>query len=164
MRLRPLEAERLTLAAEVGTTTTDTVPANDTDEDSIRPRLATVDVDVDTGKRRLDPGEPMSVVTEIRTNGRPANDARVCVRLPDALAISKRGGARLRNGQACWRADRIAANRSHRYRLRVRALGVNRPRRVTLTATVTGPGIRTRRATVRVLVLPAQAAPSPVTG
>ena len=112
VRLRPQEAERLTLSGEVTTTTTDAVAENDTDEDSIRPRLATVDVDVDTGKRRLDPGEPMSVVTEINTNGRPANDARVCVRLPDALAISKRGGARLRNGQACWRADRIAANRS----------------------------------------------------
>ena len=162
VRLRPQEAERLTLSGEVTTSTNDTVAENNTDEDSIRPRLATVDVDVDTGKRRLDPGEPTNVITEIRTNGRPATDVSVCVRLPDALTIAKRGGARLRNGQACWQIERVAANRSRRFRLRVRALGVGRARRVTLTAVVRGSGIRTRRARATVVVLPAQA--PPVTG
>ena len=162
VRLRPREAERLTLSGEVTTSTNDTVAENNTDEDSIRPRLATVDVDVDTGERRLGPGEPTNVITEIRTNGRPATDVSVCVRLPDALTIAKRGGARLRNGQACWQIERVAANRSRRFRLRVRALGVGRARRVTITAVVRGSGIRTRRARATVVVLPAQA--PPVTG
>jgi hypothetical protein len=150
------------LSAEVSTSTNDTVAENDSDDDSIRPRLAVVDVDVDTGERRLDPGEPTSVVTEISTNGRPASDISVCVRLPEALTIAKRGGARLRNGQACWQVDRIRANRTRRFRLRVRALGVSEARRVTVTAVVRGSGIRTRRARATIIVLPAQA--PPVTG
>ena len=141
---------------------TDTAPPNNTDEASIDPRLAVVDFDLDTGDLRLRPGEPMNVVMEIGTNGRPVNDASICVRVPDALAISKRRRARLRNGQACWQIDRLAANRSRSNRLRVRALGVSQARRVTFIAVVRGTGIRTKRARATVLVLPAQA--PPVTG
>ena len=164
VRLRPQEAERLTLAAEVTISGNDTAPANNTDEDSIRPRLATVALAVDVAETRLSAGEATELVARLRTRGRPANDARVCLRLPEELAISKAGGARLRNTRACWQLDRLAASRSRGFRLGVRALGINRARRVDLTATVTGPGIRTRRARVSLLVLPAQAPPGGVTG
>jgi uncharacterized repeat protein (TIGR01451 family) len=163
VRLRPLEAQRLTLAAEVRPAETDAVPPNNTDEASIDPRLAVVAVAVDASSRRVDPGEVISVVTTIKTRKRrPAWATRVCVRIPDGLAVVHPGGARLRDGRACWRIRRIAGNRSRRLRLQLRAVGRDRPRRVTLTGIVTGPYVRDSRAQVSVLVLPAQA--PPVTG
>jgi uncharacterized repeat protein (TIGR01451 family) len=163
VRLRPLEARRLTLAAEVRPAETDSVPPNNTDEASIDPSLAVVAVDVDASRRRVDPGEAVSVVTTIKTRRRrPARRTQVCVRIPGGLAVLRRGGARLRDGRACWRIRRIPGNRSRRFRLQLRAVGVDRPRRVTLTGTVTGPFVRDSRARVSVLVLPTQ--PPPVTG
>ena len=158
VRLRPLEAERLTLAAEVSPAETDTAPPNNTDEASINPRLAVVGVDVTATSRRLEPGEVLGVVTAVKTRKRrPARATRVCVRVPQGLAIVRRGGARLRDGRACWRIRRIAGNRSRRFRLRLRAIGATRSRRMTLTAAATGPYVRDNRARVSVLVLPAQA-------
>jgi Domain of unknown function DUF11 len=158
VRLRPLQARRLTLAAEVSPAEADAVPPNNTDAASIHPRLGVVGVAVDASSRRVDPGEAISVVTTIKTRKRrPARRTRVCVRIPNGLAILRRGGARLRDGRACWRIRRIAGNRSRRFRLQLRAVGVDRARRVTLTGTVTGPYVRDSRARVSVLVLPAQA-------
>jgi uncharacterized repeat protein (TIGR01451 family) len=163
VRLRPLEAQRLTLAAEVSPAETDELPPNNTDEASIDPRLAVVAIAVDASSRRVDPGEAISIVTTIKTRKRrPARRTHVCVRIPNGLVVLRRGGASLRDGRACWRIRRIAGNRSRRFRLQLRAVGLDRPRRVTLTGTVTGPYVRDSRAQVSVLVLPAQA--PPVTG
>ncbi len=158
VRLRPLEAQRLTLAAEVSPAETDTAPPNNADEASIDPRLAVVSVAVDTTSKRVKPDEVIGVVTTVKTRKRrPARATQVCVRVPDGLAIVSVGGASIRDGRACWRVRRIAGNRSRRFRLQLRATGLDRPRRVTLTAAVTGPYVRDSRARVSVLVLPAQA-------
>ena len=143
----------------------DSVPSNDTDEASIRPRPPNLVIDNSLTDNRLEPGEQTELITEVRNRGLgPALNFRVCVTVPTGLTIAKRGGARLRGGKACWRTDRLRKGRLHRYRLVFRAANLNSRRRVCLRATVSGRYIGTRRTRVCTLVLPAQRRRGAVTG
>ena len=165
LRLRPLEAGRLTVAARVDADEPDSVPPNDTDEASIRARRPNLVIDNRMTDKRLEPGDQASSITKVRNRGPgPALNFRVCVTVPAGLTIARRGGARLRNGKACWRTDRLPNGRALGYRLALRAANVNSRRRVCLRATVSGRYIRTRRTRVCTLVLPAQRRRGGVTG
>ena len=165
LRLRPLEGGRLTVTAAVDADEPDSVPPNDSDAASIRPRRANVVINTELSDRRLDPGDRAGLLAEVDNRGPGlALGFRVCVRLPEGLNIVRRGGARLRNGKACWRTERLPDHRARRLLLAVQAANVATRRRVCATVTVSGPYIRTRRARACVIVLPAQSRGGGVTG
>jgi uncharacterized repeat protein (TIGR01451 family) len=96
---------------------------------------------------------------------RTARNVRICDRLPAGLVyVGSRSRARLRGGAWCWRAKRLAAGASKRYRITVRALPGARGRKVN-RATVNGVGdVRAARTTRAVRVRPAVARGGGVTG
>jgi Domain of unknown function DUF11 len=87
-----------------------------------------------------------------------ARRVRVCDRLPARLALYAAPGAEIDGRRACFTVRSLRPRRSRTFTVRARVRGVDDPRRVCNVATRSARGVRMRRATVCIRVLPSTAA------
>ncbi len=165
--VRRLRLGRVTVTGNVTAAETETTLANNVDRASVRIRMgrAVVRFTKRAVTATAQSGDPVGFTIAIRNTGSiPARGVVVCDRLPNGLTWERLGGARLRNGQACWTVRRLAGGRTARYHVITRATSVGRVRRVTNTAIVRGTNLARRAAGARVTVRPAARSRPPFTG
>jgi uncharacterized repeat protein (TIGR01451 family) len=165
--VRRLLPGRVTVSGSVTAAETETTLANNIDRASVRIRLgrAVVRFTKRTGTATARSGDAVGFTIAIRNTGSvPARGVVVCDRLPSGLTWERLGGARLRDGQACWTVRRLAGGRTARYHIVTRTSSVTRVRRVTNTAIVRGTNLARRAAGARVTVRPAATPRPPFTG
>ena len=165
--VRRLRLGRVSVTGRVTAAETETTLANNVDLASVRIQMgrAVVRFTKRAGTTTAQGGDPVSFTMVIRNTGSiPARGVVVCDRLPSGLTWERLGGARLRDGQACWTVRRLAGGRTARYHIITKATSVTRVRRVTNTAIVRGTNLARRAAGARVTVRPAATPRPPFTG
>jgi uncharacterized repeat protein (TIGR01451 family) len=165
--VRRLRLGQVSVRGTVTAAEPETTVANNVDRASVRIRMgrALVSFTKRAGTTTAQSGDPVSFSMVIRNTGSiPARGVVVCDRLPSGLTWERLGGARLRDGQACWTVRRLAGGRTARYHIVTRTTSVTRVRRVTNTAIVRGTNLAKRAAGARVTVRPAATPRPPFTG
>lgn len=117
----------------------------------VRPGATRLKVDKRASRRAAPAGGTVRYRIAVTNAGRrTAHGVRVCDRLPRGLAYVSHPGARLRSGQACWTASRLAPGERRVYRVVARVLGGSSTR-LTNVATAKADNARPvrDRATVR---------------
>jgi uncharacterized repeat protein (TIGR01451 family) len=165
VELRPTAVGRLTLTGTVSAAEPDVVPPNDTDEATVTVGLASVGLTATARRHVLPAGSATSITIKAVTRSRrPARNARICVRTPKGVSISRPARATLNRGRLCWRVRRLASGRRRVFRLHAVAGRVTRARTVVVGITVQGVGVRTRRTRLVLRIVPAPARPPRFTG